>query len=79
MQRNTNGVLTRRGLCGIYKSTLEKSCIRQKVHLKKEYMLGIVAHPTIVSRHLINFDLGKRFTQEGVYEPFLYYADLFVL
>ena len=38
-----------------------------------------VARPTIVSRHLINFDLGKRFTKEGVYEPFLYYVDLFVL
>ena len=31
-----------------------------------------LARPTIVSRHLINFDLGKRFTQEGVYKPFLY-------
>ena len=39
----------------------------------------IVARPTVVSRHLINTDLGERFTQEGVYEPFLYYADLFVL
>ena len=39
----------------------------------------IVACPTIVSRHLINFDLGKRFMQEGVCEPFLYYMDLFVL
>ena len=38
-----------------------------------------MACPTIVSRHLINFDLGKRFTKEGVYEPFLYYVDLFVL
>ena len=38
-----------------------------------------VAHPTIVSRHLINFDLGKRFMKEEVYEPFLYYVDLFVL
>ena len=38
-----------------------------------------VAHPTIVSRHLINTDLGKHFMQEGVYKPFLYYADLFVL
>ena len=35
--------------------------------------------PTIVSRHLINFDFGKRFMQKGVYEPFLYYVDLFVL
>ena len=39
----------------------------------------MLARPTIVSRHLINFDLGKRFMKEGVYEPFLYYADLFVL
>ena len=38
-----------------------------------------VARPTILSRHLINFDLGKHFTKEGVYEPFLYYMDLFVL
>ena len=42
-------------------------------------MIVIMAHPTIVSRHLINTDLGKRFMQEGVYESFLYYVDLFVL
>ena len=38
-----------------------------------------LARATIVSRHLINTDLGKRFMQEGVSEPFLYYTDLFVL
>ena len=39
----------------------------------------LLARPTIVSRHLINFDLGKHFMKEGVYEPLLYYMDLFVL
>ena len=47
--------------------------------MKYVFYSKIMACPTIVSRHLINFDLGMRFTQEGVYEPFLYYVDLFVL